>query len=75
MSNYVRIAAGPRDQPQVPMVRRRLDNIDWTETAVRLLLASGGTDNYWLARIITESRTRAGHVDGPATDMRCLTGV
>lgn len=55
---YLAFYADREIKQEVPMVRRRRDNVDWAEAEVKRLLASGGTNNHRLARIITESRAR-----------------
>lgn len=55
---YLAFYADREIKPEVALVCRRLDNVDWTDAEVKRLLASSAADDHRLARIITESRTR-----------------
>lgn len=50
-------------KPELPQIRRRLDNVDWSASEVDRLRATGRPDDGRLATIIADSR-RAGWTDG-----------
>lgn len=60
---YLAFYADREIKPEVAMIRRRLDNVDWTDAEAKRLLASSAADDHRLARIITQSRAR-GWIEG-----------
>ncbi len=53
---YIAFYADREIKPEVAMIRRRPDNVDWTDTEVKRLLSSSAADDHRLAGIIAQSR-------------------